>query len=441
MIAVKHSQPSKLLKFALGAIAGLVGLGVIALIPANLSAERQEIAIEKEVTEFLKKFPYRPSNASAIKLQTLAARLGIKIDAPTSNGSSIAKTEQQAFAAIEKTLTRYLETQSAKTSDRLGAPPLELVNYLKTRAQTLTALRNHLRYYKTPDWGTNLHWIESGDVTRPLPSFLGLVRLQKLLLLDAIEQHDRGNQRQVLENLEASWQLTKSVQNRPELISQFASIMLTRNQLGVLRHLDNLPSHWIKRLSEHHYHQSVVTALKSESFFYYAFTQHLSSSRLTQIDRELGTDYEEEYPGLKWSGIAGKIYLRHTGISRYQAVKDLRDRLTEVNACESNSADLPPTKNWGNIEEISGFYSVPEVIQKASQIELETELTQRILQAKTIAAKEGKSPRSLPNLASSVCPGFQWVYQPSTDGKASITLNPTPNFTRSGLPLSYTLKL
>jgi hypothetical protein len=70
---------------------------------------------------------------------------------------------------------------------------------------------------------------------------------------------------------------------------------------------------------------------------------------------------------------------------------------------------------------------------------LELELTQKILQVKEMAAKEGKLPESLPNMESAVCPGYQWVYGVAEDKRRSLSLTPVPTLGEDdrALPLTY----
>jgi hypothetical protein len=255
----------------------------------------------------------------------------------------------------------------------------------------------------------------------------------------AIAQSNRGNSSQVLENLEASWRLSESLQTRPELTGQLAHIILMRNQLSAMRYFDNLPPQWQQRLAERAYFQSMLTAVESEAFFNYNFLQNPKGARFEKIDNKLGTQYTQAFAGWKWSGIPGSIYLRHSAVANYRAVQTARDRLQKDSLCQVKQSDLPEKQLFftaGLTPQLALSY-----LQKAVQLELETELTQKVLQAKAMAREEGKLPRSLPNLESSVCPALKWEYQLVSDKEALLSLNFDVHLDEEGAPLKYSIAL
>jgi hypothetical protein len=76
---------------------------------------------------------------------------------------------------------------------------------------------------------------------------------------------------------------------------------------------------------------------------------------------------------------------------------------------------------------------------------LELELTQKILQVKALAAKEGKWLPSVPDTESSICPGAKWLYRVAPDGTMSISFSEQPEWLeerleRGGLPFTYSDK-
>ncbi|MEM9152658.1 MAG: hypothetical protein AAGB19_19670, partial [Cyanobacteria bacterium P01_F01_bin.3] len=68
----------------------------------------------------------------------------------------------------------------------------------------------------------------------------------------------------------------------------------------------------------------------------------------------------------------------------------------------------------------------------------------RSLQAKALAAQQGKWSETLPNLASQTCPNERWVYEVSPGGEMSLSFSrefdwrqPDPDSGAVYLPLSY----
>lgn len=398
---------SKLLRnLSFGAIASLLAVGAIALVRDNLALERQESAIDSEKIAFIRRSSLQSDNGSAIALKKKAAALGIAIEYPSSASSvQVNASEKRIFSKLEKPLDRYITTQGKTGFDKAQPPrfdalPPELSSYLNAREQKLALLRNTLRFHKTPEWEKNAYWLESGD-PGTMPDFGGLMRLQNLLLADAIAQYDRGNPNGTLENLDAAWALSESLKNRPELKAQRTYFKLIHAHLGMLRRIDNLPPQWQQRLSQRNYRSTFNRALESEALLQYSTTQRF---RPTTVEKLASILAPEELQALKGGGMQARARVRHIGIERYQAIHRLHDSLPHANLCAIRFADpfgraFPQTSEKESLlhRDLATMpASIQEALQELRRVELETKSTHNILKAKETKADSTSEVNTCP---------------------------------------------
>ncbi|MBD2578910.1 hypothetical protein [Oscillatoria sp. FACHB-1406] len=370
-------SPKLLRNLSFSALAGLLAVGAIALVQDNLALERQESAIESETTAFIRRSSLQSDNGSAIALKKKAAALGIAIEYPSSASSvQVNASEKRIFSQLEKPLDRYITAQGKTGFDktqrsRFDALPPELTSYLNAREQKLTLLRNTLRFHKTPEWERNGNWLESGD-PGTMPDFGGLLRLQNLLLADAIAQYDRGNQARTFENLDAAWVLSESLKNRPELKAQRTYFKLIRTHLGMLRRLDNLPPQWQQRLSQRNYRSTFNRALESEALLQYNATQRF---RPTKAEKLAPILTPEELQALKGGGMPARNQIRHIGIDRYQAIRRLHDSLPHADLYAIVFPQESEKETLLQRDFAIMSPSIQEALRELTRVELETKST------------------------------------------------------------------
>jgi hypothetical protein len=64
-----------------------------------------------------------------------------------------------------------------------------------------------------------------------------------------------------------------------------------------------------------------------------------------------------------------------------------------------------------------------ESVRRADRLMVDTELTDRVLQARELRAKLGSWPQEIPGFAASRMPNAHWIYAPAPDGKLRISLS------------------
>jgi hypothetical protein len=422
------------------------------MIGGNFFAAQQEKEIEQDIEQFVKRFPDTEPNDSALKLRALMAKLAIRgggtpefpIDAYTMSHPdfAVSESDRQAFEGIRAELGDYLDAQISQPNDNFAPIPDKLRQYLIDNAEDIESIRKHLLNNEIPLWQRDITPIVEGDYTFPLPSYLNLVNLQKVILLDVLEKNSRGQVKQAAEMLEVSWNLNQSLRNDYYLISQLVVLIMGRYSTGVIRKLEYLPVEWQQHLLEHDYHQSVLISLETEFLSGFNFMQNL---HLYPPGEVWGTP-EDFLLGLILKLPILKPYRRFSAIDTYNIQIKLLAEYKQHNICLSDSAastTIDTTPAWWNI---SGQTIAPAFFNghhRATQYMLDLELTQKILQVKALAAKTGKWPQSVPNIESEICPSVEWVYQVSPDGTMSISLSEQPEWLterREKLPLTYSTR-
>jgi len=397
-------------------------------------AEKYEQEMDKDEAAFLAQFPKTENNQTANKLEEFAAsQLGITLIGRSGDSLPISESQQKAFQDIKGELSNYLDTQGQNATSSFSEVPPKLREYLEKNTDKLTAIRTLLLNNESPRWGTDMSWISEGDLSYPLPNYLGLVDLQKLFAIDILYKQQQEKTKEVQEALEASWKLGQSFKNNPFLTGQFISIISTRVQLGVMQKLDGLPSVWQQHLLEHDYHQSISQSLTGESLFLRAAYRHYDKLRSTFYS------FGFEYLDLGWSEWSEPVrqnFLRWEGIVIYQMNKQIHTVITQENACsfsfDSLRSIIEPT--YGDL--IIQYPLFSDAWTRTGRIMVEMELTQKILQIKEM----GANARNLPNIQSAICPNAQWTYQLERSNGSSIALTPLPRWAagvQQRLPLIY----
>ncbi len=423
---------SKTLKILLWLISLSVGIAALVLVVANLLAIQPEKEIEQAKEVFLRKYPKTEDSASAVKLKELASQLGIKliVSAKEKYKINVSEADEKAFKEIQADLNNYITAQVERPTDEVDIPPEKLRRYLKSKEATLAAIRTHVLKSEVPRWATDLSRIETGDTQYPLPSYLSAVNLQKLLALDILEKNRLGQTKPMLESLEVSWKLNQSLRNSPTVIGQLVSVITARIHAGVMRKLNGLPPEWQQRLLEHDYLKSILPSLEGEAFFIYT-----ASKRTPLSELGLGENIFLEP--------AVRPYLRLAMADFTKVERGIYAQLPRENVCSFDIDSTSKKLAWWNQYGKSASPSLASMWRKPGRLMLELSMTQKILQAKELAAKQGKWLQSLPGLESSVCPGYKWIYKVSPDGTMSISLSEIPEWLKkaTGVPLTYTAKL
>ena len=463
------------LKFLGGSAVGLAGLLAVWIVGGNYIASVQEKEIEQDLAAYAQRFPKTEPNDAALKLAASLAKVGFGgggasfYSADRSIGSRAdfrsSENDRKAFEEIREELTQYLNAEIAKPNDTINPPSEKLQRYLAGRQTALTELRQQVLNNEVPHWGTDITWMLEGDITFPLPSYLGQAYFQQVLALDILEKYRQGQTEAAAEMLEVSWKINQSLTESPILLAQLVALIVTKYPAGVMRKADHLPAQWQQRLLERDYRESILTSLQGEYLFKFKFLQDFawkyswsSIQERSGASSFLGIFTETNDPPtlqekildwtlshvLVWFKPALKPYVRFCAIDTYHAYKRSLAASRQHNVCASDSVTVNDFAWWNYIGRTST--SLSNQTSKAAKSMLDLELTQKILQVKALAAKAGKWPPLVPEMKSSICPGAKWLYRVAPDGTMSISFSEKPKWlderlkSRRWLPFTYSDK-
>ena len=207
-----------------------------------------------------------------------------------------------------------------------------------------------------------------------------------------------------MQEIEASRRLARFLQDSPILINQLILVAATRFQLGVLRHVPDVPEVWIERLAEHDFRESFTTAMKYEG----RVLLHLDESEVWNTH------------GSWWHRLATPAVRPYTRICLAELSDAWRQRLVNLERVEAlcdrdlapYGADLEiPIPRWNKV----GALLVPNLasaIDRLARLELDLELTRLLLEADADRrANGGEWPADLPDgVPSTSCPGERWTF-------------------------------
>ena len=404
----------------------LMGLaGGIALPVWKAAVDRQLDATWRKSlggSSFLERYPATGDNSTVRDLEKLGAAVGIDMAPVDTPGRTHPDAREAArFAAIKKPLGELLDASKAPTDGSLAPPAPALIAFLESVRPGLNAIRARLGQGPPPVWERDL----SPGFDTKLPNYLGVLMLQKLLLLDAREQLRSGNEAEAREILDTSWHLNQALaDSHPSLITQLIAQAVLRLQQPILRSFPLPPAGWRERLEGLDLQSRILLGLQLE-----AFTAHRAST----LARPLGREDSGSFPPslLRW---AIWDYSRRfaTGIE-------------EMRRQDVRSFDPEPFfREWERTIprwQIVARLLLPNFLDawpRSAHKELETELTLLVFKERERLAT-GR-PRSAIDRRPSRIKGLSWIYE-ETPETLTIHLDgelksPEPKL----VPLRFTLR-
>lgn len=354
----------------------------------------------------MRRFPATRANALALELERQAATLGIDL-AP--NHLHRAPAVPEARKAVDQlkrqVFGRYSSEQLEQVQrGRLDAPPPLLVDYIGTYERVIEDLCRRLTRGDLAVWESDL----SRLIAAPLPNLAGQLDLHKLLVSVALAQLHAGDTPRALRSVEASWNLSRSLRDSPLLISQLIYIAATRLQIGVLRHVRDLPDDWIARLREHDLRRSFITALKVEGWIWlHVDTRPMPGGPGVDWWERLALTAIRPYGKLCLAELSDRWRKDVARLERIPAICD-RDL-----AAEGADMDIRLSR-WNKIGKLAGLdKNMAGTVGRVARLELDRELLLVAAQADAARLSTGAWPSpDTREQRSTACPDDRWVYQP-----------------------------
>lgn len=392
----------------------LGGAGILFLLGAVLGgleiwAGQAEATLNPKAAEFLKRYPKTQSNAIALKLnQTLSA---LDLDPVVRYDDKYKYTEFVLALDSDPYFGKWLNHSSGS----LPPVPKSIQTYLDTHQSELKTAQTLLITSELPSW--ELDTEAAQNLERLYLNFSGALRLQELLLLQALASDRSGKIAQREDALVAAWKLQEAIAGHA--LGRGLSFSMVKLQLGLMRHMDGLSPQWQTRMTTVASPTQLLESVQLHNWLVYegiAKVKDLPKVMKT-IERQFLQDFRIMPPS----------FFRVQNATTTQHLDDASKKLSTQNVCAKNPTDFETETPWWNSLAQIRFPVVNTSWALSGAPSLMAEFTQKILQVKAIAAQQGKWPTTLPNLNSKVCDGARWKYAVATDGTMSLTLeNPEP---------------
>ncbi|OKH30224.1 hypothetical protein NIES2119_31315 [[Phormidium ambiguum] IAM M-71] len=442
---------SVLFKFFYWFVPIVIGLLLLWIVGGHLLASQMEKPVEQAWERFSRQFPKTETNTSAMKVEELAANLGLNFvfESSTTPTRKIhipaSKTKVwKEFDGIRKELNTYLDVQLAKPNDEIDPPPEKLRNYLVTHATDLELLSTYVLNSEPPHWGFD---ITLWDLAYPLPAFLSTADFQKILALDMLEKTRQGKTQEALKILDVSWRLNQVLLARPSFIAQLVSTIVLRYQLIAMRKMQGVPAAWTEQIERFVYkaRQAFSTSLEAESFMIFLTLNKYSISKIF-FDKELAEElgFETSFTIPRWLGWAIdpvlKPWFRIFTVDYFEQMQRSIHEFIQPDFCSANFTTFEKQykfkshwwnsilinlflKNSASFEVLTEDLFPPDQWNKLNRRILQLELTQKVLQAKSIAAQQGSFPQKIPGIETSICRDAKWRYKVAKDGTMSLSFD------------------
>ncbi len=415
-------------------------------------SSHQEKVIRHEWAELVDALP-KKSNASAIELESLLARLGLGTNSLSEVSPKVEAVKQgnsSEWQMITENIKDYISTQEQKADDDIDPIPDRLKNYLAQHDNQVKLIVNHLNSSELPVWGiTYLSKDKLPDFSIALPSFLDLANFQRLLILSAINQSQVGQYESAMNTLSASLKFATALAQRPELISQLVAVISINTHSKNIIKLDHLNSAWADSIRIPNFQSSMAMSLKPEAFSLVGtFSEDTISSLASSIFTEDADSFTAPFETLQ--SLFQKPFFRLASINYFREMVQFIEKIESIppqefctldndnfNALRINSIPWNPL-----IQSHQPYFNQ---FLKSNKALLRWELAKKIIQIKEKTLQVGNLPNYIPGIEiSQACPDLLWDYRVTYDGEMSISLSQIPEWleiSENELPLSYSLRI
>lgn len=413
----------------------------VALFLGDAYLRSQQAQMDSQAALFFSETPDLSTNASAYQFDQLSARLGLEPNASYQPPVLIDKAAKQQYDAIAPILTEFIDNQSNQVSSPLAPIPSELQRYLSQYKEELAQLERHILVSPITLWAT-----DNEDVVNPnavSPGFVNVRAVQKLLLLLALQASQEGRPTDMVNTLEASWQLNEAIALRSDLSSEVLVSVVSVWQAGLLRHLvpfaDNtLLAQWQARLVYQSHTAPILSGIRYESWLQYRATQQ---SWIPAITPEKNAGISQKLRATLGNRFSFQTYYKLAAVENTQTIHRALDQLATLDVCATTQFSAERILSGIHMDswnDSSGFS--PSVVAKrwktAANRALAMELSQHVLSVKHTAQTLNTWPDTMPSLPSQVCPGESWLYARNNDGTISLELS-KQLLTLGPVPLRY----
>ena len=340
--------------------------------------------------EFERRFPPTKKNAAAADVERLALALGIELHPNDPDAEH--PTKEDADAYTQAGFASWLDAQ-VKTSDDFIAPaPAGMRVFLESHQSSLASLAGRLQK-ETPDFG-----YDPRDLKRDRAELVVAMRLNRILLSDALVEERAGRHLEAEGLLEAAWSLSRSFSELPDIPSQLISIAMAKLQVGVLRKMSEPAFEWDDRLSADHPWQQMIDSFEGEAFVIH--TASVAGSGETSDDAWVRG----------WRAVASS--LREISPCRASKLSDEEFSRPFVEVVKASDGEAGGTQASDHFQGIMAP-NVLNALRRSARLAVDRELTAKILEIRQekAALRPSRWPEKFADTESRICPGESYQYQ------------------------------
>jgi hypothetical protein len=328
------------------------------------------------------RYPATEMSPAALRLVQAASASQIEIAPRPLQSPPTPQTDP--LSNTRRSITDYVRVQIERPDATITSPPADVGEFLAGHAGDLAVVRAILLGEEPIVWPSNL---QSGPEA-PLPNLLGHMYLARLLQANALDRArigDRGS----WDDLEASWNLTRGLWERPELISWLIALAIARNTNAIARKLPVPEPEWLSEMQEFDYLRTAVAAYQAEAWsikdgVYFETTVSDETGLFRRV-----TD------------IVMRPYTRMSAADLIEAERQIAHAVASNQSCDFRPESIRRRAAWWNVPGRAVLTpNVNSIWQRLFRFRAELEATDRALRM-----RQGKPP-----IENSVCAGAKWVY-------------------------------
>lgn len=202
-------------------------------------------------------------NAAALRLEELAAELGVNVVPKGARGPRPTKERRERIEALRKgALGDFTSEIEARPDDEDLPAPAEVRAFLSEHEEDLSKLAEFLRVE-----GPGIVWDFDRDrlLKGPEPNLAGLLLTVRLLEVAALEADREGSPSEAAMYFEASLGLNDALARRPELLSFLIFLAVEKMHHVQVRRFRSVDETWIERLRRRQLLPALVEALRLEA--------------------------------------------------------------------------------------------------------------------------------------------------------------------------------
>jgi hypothetical protein len=354
---------------------------------AIAASRREPAAVEAWQKEFgdpaatLAAIPLHGDNATAASLRALGPGAGVNF------------TGSVGDAPPARAIGAYVSAEEIKTGGPVGPPPDAVRSYLETHQPGVDAIVDLLTHGERPAWKNMDWWYKPPDI--PL---VAIKQLNGILAARALADSSRGRAADAERALLASWQLSGSTRESPELVGQLFAEDITTVPAILARRLTVDNGSWLVRLGE---------ADDPGRMLIRAMVVH-GSLMFSKDNSQMGRAARADYLDLEGAELVRLRDLPVTApqLPAFSKADAMRDGWS-AGAIIAVMAQAGDQRMWLG----------------ASIAMLQIELTDRVLHARQLRVQLGRWPAATPDIEASRLGGVHWVYRVGQDGRMSISIS------------------